>query len=69
MTPDRPSIPDRRSFPNRRSGLDLRIVERRQRFGPVLIDRRDDGDLREGTERRAGTDRRTWQDPGASTQP
>ena len=69
MKPDRPSIPDRRRFPNRRSSLDLRIVERRQRFGPVLIDRRNDGDQRESTDRRAGTDRRTWQDRGASTQP
>jgi hypothetical protein len=60
MTQERRKQRDRRYLPNRRSGRDLRAIERRQRFGPILVDQRGDDDQRQNTERRGGSDRRTW---------
>jgi len=59
MTKERRKKRNRRKFPNRRTGRDLRATERRQRFGPVLVDQRGDDDQR-NTERRGRSDRRTW---------
>jgi len=60
MTKERRKKRDRRKFPNRRTGRDLRETERRQRFGPVLVDQRGDKDQRQNPERRGGSDQRKW---------
>ncbi|HEV8265562.1 MAG TPA: hypothetical protein VGQ06_11465 [Gemmatimonadales bacterium] len=49
---------ERRVRPNRRTGLDRRIIERRMRASPVVVERRGMAERRSRVERRSPTSRR-----------
>jgi hypothetical protein len=63
--PDRPNSRhrlERRVRPDRRSGLDRRVIERRMRVAPVLVERRGLAERRSLIERRALLPRRKLRD-------